>query len=661
SVDIWAWIIGGIIAGLLIFVIAYSHMMQTTQSMAEQKSLEQFTELSNMADELCRDFTGNTKELNNIILTENIKGIYATDDNYAELNNTELINKIVDEEISSGKYICIKIEDRKLNCKLLKCESKMPYIGAVPTEFSLSALVNKVAGNYEKFNYDLKLKRLSTIVEITKKTDEKETPANHECNLDFMCTAEECLIDCEDCYGPDILCTWDVTCNPFIGETCANSPECDCKLVNPEFVCCIENPNSDERGCTAGGLSKREECFCADECATDLMCNPTTSDFTDYKKACCPLGKSWDGTDCVFGADVLIVALNTTLQSVYSSAQITTLENKIKDYQLALGKDGLGSIFLYLDEDKTSNIIGSKVTKPNNWNNIDGILDQLIPKLNASYIVIIGGYNRFVQPHAGSNACGYGLPYESDNPYGDYSPKDNILDIPVGRFPDPNNGDLNVILNALDTSITLHNAGGVDLSSYIAPIMSCGGYDNRRWTSGRCFCSAVWGASCSACGSCCGCIKHTSASGKDFVTVLAHGPGPASCDMLLGGCFNIGDGTCSCKGYDRVFGPNDIAGTDVSDSLWMSMACGGGHMRLKSSTSGSIVMTFLRNRGAIYFGSTSCNRGTLGSGCPVPGGDRLIGTMYTLVVKEFKINAGTGVGNRIGDFYMKGKNNYKRS
>jgi len=467
-----------------------------------------------------------------------------------------------------------------------------------------------------------------------------------DCDMNTLCTAGECLENCPDCYGPDSICVGDGFCNPNIGENCLNSIDCICNASGSSPICCPEDHYSDDSGCvddTRLNRTKGEECFCDNECALPNTCNPTDATFFVYAKACCESGKSWNGTDCIFGGEVLIVALKSNLLSVYSSAQITQLENKIRAYQSALGGDGLGSIFLYLDEDETSDIIGSKVINPSSSSNIDGILDQLIPKLNSSYLVIIGGYAQFIQPHAGSNACNHGLPYESDNFYGDIT-GDNILDLPVGRFPDPNNGDLDAILNALDTSISLHNSGGLDLSDHIAPIMSCGGYDNRQWTSGRCFCSAVWGGSCSACGNCCGCISLAPLSGRNFVTVLAHGPGPSSNDLLHGGCLNTN--------------PSGVGGIDTSNAVWMSMSCGGGHLRLKSSTSGSIPITFLKNGGAVYFGSTSCNRGTTGGGCPVPGGDRLIGTLYALVANNFQVNTGTGVGNRIGDFYMTGKNSY---
>jgi hypothetical protein len=428
-----------------------------------------------------------------------------------------------------------------------------------------------------------------------------------------------------------------ITCKCFeLGEACSDSLQCCSGFCNMTSGKCEEMPVCPaSRVCTGAPEAVKiggKDCCPADKPVCD-------------KQHCCPLDKpkwcekptdnnprcmneSEYNTKCKLDT-VLIVALKTNLKKVYSNAQINMLENKINEFINSLGRDGLNGIFLYLDEDETSDLIGNKVTKPDSWNNIDGILDQLIQKLNAKYLIIIGGYDRFIQAPIGS-------PEGSDDAYGDYT-GDYLPDIAVGRIPDPNNGDLDVILNTLDTAISLHDSGGLILTPYIAPIMSCGGIDNRPWNSGRCFCSAIWGTSCSACSDCCGCIYPNSLSGKHFVMILAHGPGPSSSDAYRGGCLDVT--------------PSFINSIDVSNAVWMTMSCGGGHLRLKASTSGSMGMTFLKSKGAIYVGSTDLNYGGR-DGCPVPGGDSCIGSLYTEIVKRFSI------GKRIGDAYKEGKNYY---
>ncbi|MEM5861223.1 MAG: C25 family cysteine peptidase [Candidatus Aenigmatarchaeota archaeon] len=431
----------------------------------------------------------------------------------------------------------------------------------------------------------------------------------------------------EECCGNGI-CGKDEDC-----ESC--SKDCPSGNTCEDFgkVCCPKASDRDDYGCSAKkNLSEGEECGCDSQCNATLLCT---------SGHCCPANSFWNGTACSNRTDVLIVALKANMKKVYSDDQIKQLEDKIKEFIQTLNKyDSLGGIFLYLDEDQTKDIIGTKVTKPNDWNDINGVLDQLIPKLEAKYLIILGGYERFPQALLSTTIDEiFGIAGGSDAPYGDIN-KDGryIIDIPIGRIPDPNKGDMEVMLKTLETSINLHKSGGISLKTYIAPIMACGGYDNRNWNSGKCFCQYIWSSSCQPCGSCCGCIQISPLSGKDFVMVLAHGPGPVKEDYLRGGCLQETTAT--------------IRNIDVSNSFWMSMACGGAHIRFKESVSDSIMMTFLKNGGAIFIGSTNLNYGGLGSTCPVPGGDECIGTFYALVAKRLEI------GKRIGDIYLEGKNEY---
>lgn len=431
-----------------------------------------------------------------------------------------------------------------------------------------------------------------------------------------------------DCYrniNASFSCSGDGLCELDKGENCANSVDCPgggLTCGDYHNVCCPTASDADVSGCSnttsipEGGL-----CSCGTQCATNETCDGTGH--------CCPGGKLWNGTGCSLSSDVLIVTIKSNMKKVYSDAQIQQLESKIKDYINALGADGLGGNFLYLDDNQVSDIIGNKVTSPGDWNNIKGILSQLITKVNAKYVIIIGGDQRVVQAPIGSSTG-------SDDPYGDTS-GDNIPDVPVGRIPDPNNGDLDVMLNTLDTVSRIHRSGGLDLSNYITPIMGCGGYDSRNWNSGVCFCTDVY--KIGTCAGNCGCLPFSSTSGKSFVMMLSHGPGPSSSDLFIGGCVN------------PQVGPSDIAALNVKNAVWMIMACGGGYLQGKATTSGSNMMTFLKSGGAVYFGSTNNNYGGLG-GCPVPGGDGCIGTLYTLVAQRFS------VGKRIGDPYIAGKAEY---
>ncbi len=534
-------------------------------------------------------------------------------------------------------------------------------------------------------------------------------PANHHCDFDCNATTypgNPSGLNDTDCYECDGICNgfcsfdctyldkdpdcpagftdwFDLTecCGNAkcgIGENCETC-EADCPTegncsdlnvgVDDHFFCCPDAVNADMSGCanlTTGKL-EGDNCTCAPECSDlpdKLLCTGPTGD-----KHCCPAGEVWNGTECKLGGDVLIVALKANLESVYNAGQITSLEVKIDDFIEALAVDGLGGSFFYLDDEDMMDDVSPDgwVTDPSSWTDIDKILDGLIPKMKSKYLIIIGGDANFPQTHIVSQPGPMSYKSESDDPYGDIDgDPDYMPDIAVGRMPAPNNGDIDVILNTLDTAINLHKTGGIVLNSHASPIMAsstygCGaGPDKRDWTSGRCSCTDIWGDS--PCDGICGNLDISKASGKDFVIVLAHGPGPMSWDSLSGGSVNANAGTFNSL--------------DVSDALWMSMACGGGHLALKSTTSNSIAMTYLKNGGAVFLGSSDNNYGALAScgpspytccgngleslSCPatcasccgVPGGDCCIGSIYTEVATRFS------VGTRIGNAFMEGKNAY---
>lgn len=123
-----------------------------------------------------------------------------------------------------------------------------------------------------------------------------------ECNMDLVCSPEECLELCEDCVGPEQICIGDAFCNPGIRESCENSIDCSCSQLNSSYLCCASDPLANEFGCVdidRQNLSEGEMCFCEGECAQVLACNPTFHTFSGYAFACCTPDKEWNGTDCI--------------------------------------------------------------------------------------------------------------------------------------------------------------------------------------------------------------------------------------------------------------------------------------------------------------------------------------------------------------------------
>jgi hypothetical protein len=160
----WIWIAGGVVAALIIFSIAYNQIAQVSLSSIEQRSLEQYDEMKNIINNLCWSFAGNKREYM-VNLGETIEGVYAATNPYEKYENDQLINKINSEENATGNYFCIKVKDKRLRCEGLECNATIPFIGSVPENSSLSALINKFMGRGRIFNYDLTFERAEKNVE----------------------------------------------------------------------------------------------------------------------------------------------------------------------------------------------------------------------------------------------------------------------------------------------------------------------------------------------------------------------------------------------------------------------------------------------------------------------------------------------------------------
>jgi hypothetical protein len=330
--------------------------------------------------------------------------------------------------------------------------------------------------------------------------------------------------------------------------------------------------------------------------------------------------------------DVAIVAIKGNLEAAYSADQILQLENKMVEYEAAIGKDGLSAKFIYLDGDLIEQMIGTKLSGGSyTYSQIDGVIEQLYNTKEFKYLIIIGGHKRFPQAAWGSEL--------TDDNYGDMN-KDYMPDIPVGRILDPLNGDMNLMLKIIDNSIKYHNSGGLDFSSYHSDGM------NSAWTSATCYNQQFWGASqtseCHIGTFDCG-LNH--ANNKGFYMHLMHG---SDVPQL----FACSPGECGCGG---VY-PSDIAQLNLDGAFWFTMSCFGGKISNKNTKAGSMPMSFHDVNGLIYIGSTNSNLGgKLGSCATINGisfGDYYIGALYTLMTSNFEVN------KRMGDAYMQGKQDY---
>jgi len=163
----WVWIAVGIVVGLFVFSVAYQHISNINLLTKERRSVEQFYELANTINTLCLSFEGNKRRYE-VELAKTIDGIYAAKQPNSGYSKKELVEKTLLNQTQKGKYLCLKIRGKRERCEELLCNVTMPFLGSLPTKFSLSALIDRILGRGEVYSYKLVLERTISGVKITR-------------------------------------------------------------------------------------------------------------------------------------------------------------------------------------------------------------------------------------------------------------------------------------------------------------------------------------------------------------------------------------------------------------------------------------------------------------------------------------------------------------
>jgi len=204
----------------------------------------------------------------------------------AEVERIAFIAHRISKDPSSYLQYCLDVTPSNITIEggLLKYESgKYKFVVLVPHSIEDSRIFETTKVCFVKKN-----ERVSLLSE------------QKDCNLNGICEWEECKLSCRDCYGPNSLCTNDNFCNLGIKENCKNSLDCSCSFLGQNYVCCPENPASNNYGCIylSERKKKGERCQCNEECEKGLKCNPVSPSFNHYEKACCEEDKRWNGKEC---------------------------------------------------------------------------------------------------------------------------------------------------------------------------------------------------------------------------------------------------------------------------------------------------------------------------------------------------------------------------
>ncbi len=125
-----------------------------------------------------------------------------------------------------------------------------------------------------------------------------------------------------DCFrqtNSSFFCSGDGLCDTTRGESCANSIDCPgggLTCGDYHAACCPTANDADISGCSnTTNLKEGGSCSCGTQCSTGLICDNTNH--------CCPEGKSWNGTACVFtySFTILYIQLNGKISNLQSDAE----------------------------------------------------------------------------------------------------------------------------------------------------------------------------------------------------------------------------------------------------------------------------------------------------------------------------------------------------
>lgn len=160
-VESWVFVIGGIIIGVIAFVTAFNFYMSSINYSENQNMLQRFSELYSNIFSACIQEINSSQEFR-ITLLADVRVLYATDDK--ETPPITVVDKIKNKEISSGKNLCMQLEnERGLRCLPREsdaiCKINIPYLGVLPESEDIWVKVKKILGFQSSRDYSLLIQK----------------------------------------------------------------------------------------------------------------------------------------------------------------------------------------------------------------------------------------------------------------------------------------------------------------------------------------------------------------------------------------------------------------------------------------------------------------------------------------------------------------------
>jgi len=161
--ETWIYVIGGIIIGVIAFVIAYNLISSSLNYSQTQNFLSQLSSFYSDVNTAC------IQELNNSLVRKfsvpsAVRVVYATNNTVNAL--PKVVDLIKNEQLSVGQNICLQFKNENyLRCypqppEKLLCTITMPYMGALPETEDIWMKVSKILGKSLTREYDICIKKV---------------------------------------------------------------------------------------------------------------------------------------------------------------------------------------------------------------------------------------------------------------------------------------------------------------------------------------------------------------------------------------------------------------------------------------------------------------------------------------------------------------------
>ncbi|MBU0758216.1 MAG: hypothetical protein KKF44_09165 [Nanoarchaeota archaeon] len=301
SVEVWMWIIAGLIIGSLIFVAGFSLLTRWIHNSEANKALESFSSLKSSILAVGSSYGESDEEITLLVFPGLVENITIENKGKTRTEPKDLL--------------CIKMKSNPKSCEEIEDSNYFMHPLQLYSQKSLFYLSEKARGKTPSSQITFKIfkkgqyvtcvlwsesgQRLNAALQTLKPQDELcNIPCDCEMQLDCDITGHCCP---EGTYfiENESQCVDSLTngiCDPLLGENCFNNIDCrnECDLNGD--ICCPESTEEYTNGCLAPtDFIDYTSCNCNNECQS-LNCAESIFDRDD--KACCPIDFGWNGTDC---------------------------------------------------------------------------------------------------------------------------------------------------------------------------------------------------------------------------------------------------------------------------------------------------------------------------------------------------------------------------